>query len=226
MKSSLQIIRIAVAFVLLVATILPSFAQTTTIRRVTTAGTGDGSSWANAMALQDALMASTVGDQVWIAAGTYKPHADDRTETFTIPAGVLVYGGFDPVADASDTDASSRSGGATILSGDLMSNDDSGTFNDNSHTVVTIGGANVTLDGLTITAGKGGNPADENQGAGLYAGAVATGATLTACTFNNNNASGGGGGAYFAVPATLANCVAVDNRATTGADSCLTQGGR
>ena len=101
MKNLLQIIRIAVAFVLLVATILPSFAQTTTIRRVIASpaggGTPDGSDWTtNAMTLEDALMASMEGDQVWVAAGEYKPHADDRTATFTIPAGVLVYGGFNP----------------------------------------------------------------------------------------------------------------------------------
>ena len=97
---------------------------------------------------------------------------------------------------------------------------------DNSHTVVTIAGTSVTLDGLTITAGEGGNPADENQGAGLYAGATATDATLTACTFNNNNADDGGGGAYFAVSATLTNCVFAANMATTqGGGLYLADGG-
>ena len=230
MRNPLQIIRIAVAFVLLVATILPSFAQTTTIRRViaspTGVGTQDGSNWTmNAMTLQAALMASTAGDQVWVAAGEYKPHVDDRTETFTIPAGVLVYGGFAGTEDA----LADRIGGATVLSGDLMGDDTArpvqpvpfllvpynASRDDNSNTVVTIGGASVTLDGLTITAGEGGNPADENQGAGLYAGVTATDATLTACTLSNNDANGGGGGAYFAVPATLTNCVAVGNNAIT-----------
>ena len=186
-----------------------------TIRRVTTTGDAgnDGSNWTNAMTLQAALMASTMaGDQVWIAAGTYKPHADDRTATFTIPAGVLVYGGFDPVADATDTDASSRSGAATILSGDLADNDASRTRTDNSRTVVTIGGADVTLDGLTIEAGEDGTRSfGDNVGAGLFAGAGTAGAKLTACTFNNNNATLYGGGAYFTESVTLTDCTFKNN---------------
>ena len=97
------------------------------IRRVTTTGAGNesGSSWANASQLQAALAASTTsGNQVWIAAGTYKPHADDRTATFTIPEGVLVYGGFaGNEADDFDPATTARMGAATILSGDLMSDD-------------------------------------------------------------------------------------------------------
>ena len=179
------------------------------IRRVTTTGTGDGSSWTQPMTLQAALAASTMaGDQVWIAAGTYKPDATDRTATFTIPAGVLVYGGFDPIADASDADASSRSGGATILSGDLADNDASRTRTDNSRTVVTIGGADVTLDGLTIEAGEG---EISSNGGGLFAGAGTTGITLTACTFNNNSADDQGGGAYFMESATLTDCTFNNN---------------
>ena len=197
----------------------------TTIRRVTTTGTGDGSSWVQAMSLQAALAASTTpGDQVWIAAGTYTPHADDRAATFTIPAGVLVYGGFDPVADASDTDASSRSGTATILSGDLSDDDltDREDANytlrrtDNSRTVVTIGGANVTLNGLTIEGGERGTAVTNfgtSHGAGLFAGVGTTGTTLTACTFNNNSADDDGGGAYFDGAATLTDCTFNNNSA-------------
>ena len=199
------------------------------IRRVTTAGAGDrsGSSWANASQLQAALAASTTpGDQVWIAAGTYTPHADDRAATFTIPAGVLVYGGFDPVADSSDTDASSRSGTATILSGDLSDDDltDREDANytlrrtDNSRTVVTIGGANVTLNGLTIEGGERGTEVTyfgitSHHGAGLFAGVGTTGTTLTACTFNNNSADDDGGGAYFDGAATLTDCTFNNNSA-------------
>ena len=202
----------------------------TTIRRVTTTGTGDGSSWAQAMSLQAALAASNeAGNQIWIAEGTYKPHADDRATTFTIPAGVLVYGGFDPVADASDTDASSRSGAATILSGDLLGDDiarpeateDQTTYDasrdDNSYTVVTIGGANVTLNGLTIEGGERGtevtNFGTSHHGAGLFAGVGTTGTTLTACTFNNNSADNDGGGAYFFEAATLTDCTFNNNSA-------------
>ena len=204
----------------------------TSIRRVTTTGTGDGSSWTQPMSLQAALMASTMaGDQVWIAAGRYKPHADDRTATFTIPEGVLVYGGFDPVADATDTDASSRSGAATILSGDLLGNDiarpeateDQTTYNasrdDNSYTVVTVSGADVVLDGLTISGGERGTEEDnfgstEYHGAGLYGGSGAGGLTLQNVIIRSNNAEHEGGGAYFKRTVSVKNTTFTNNTAT------------
>ena len=94
---------IIVTFILTAATLLPATAQT--IRRVTMDGdpTNDGLSWAEAMTLQAALTASMADDQIWIVAGTYTPgtvlDADaptnaEREATFTIPAGVKLYGGF------------------------------------------------------------------------------------------------------------------------------------
>ena len=227
MKYQTQFIRIAatfILFVLLTATFLPTSAQT--IRRVTTAGDAgaDGSTWEASMTLQAALAASDSLDQVWIAGGTYKPHATDRDTTFNISAGVLVYGGFDPVVDATDTDASSRSGEATVLSGDLEDDDltDRGSVryaasrDDNSRTVVTLAGANVTLNGLTITAGEGGT---SNSGAGLYAGTGTAGVVVQFCTFTNNGtiagSTGRGGGAYFRESATLAGCTFTNNSAGT-----------
>ena len=225
MKYQTQLIRIAAAFilfVLLAATILPSSAQT--IRRVTTAGdsAADGSTWAVAMNLQAALAASDSLDQVWIAGGIYKPHATDRRTTFSVSAGVLVYGGFDPAAGSA---INNRTGGATILSGDLMGDDitresDSyaSTRDDNSNTVVTITGVNVTLDGLTITAGQGVgfSSSATSRGAGLYAGPGITGTTLTACTFTGNETDGSGGGAYFGGTATLTACTFTGNVTGSG----------
>ncbi|RKY06997.1 MAG: hypothetical protein DRP65_10995 [Planctomycetota bacterium] len=58
-------------------------------------GYNTGVSWANAYAdLQDALAraAKGCGTQIWVAAGIYSP-GDDPTNTFTIPDGVVLYGG-------------------------------------------------------------------------------------------------------------------------------------
>ena len=223
MKYLTYIRTITVTFILTAATLLPTVAQTT--RRVTEGGTGDGNTWATASSLQAALTASTMtGDQIWIAAGTYKPHPTDKTVTFSIPAGVLVYGGFDGTEDA----LADRAGGATILSGDLSDNDPArgeadyeAMRTDNSKTVVTIAGANTTLDGLTIKGGEEGTSFNEfrSDGAGLFASTGTAGIVLRNCSFTNNNvehsASSFGGGAYFAESATLTNCTFIDNTATS-----------
>ena len=172
----------------------------------------DGTTWAKAMTLQAALAVSTTpGDQVWIAAGTYKPDdATDRTATFTILEGVLVYGGF-VGTEAADFDpaTTARTGDETILSGDLMDNDGTppaadatageiATYDavrtDNSNTVVTVTSANVTLNGLTITAGEEGTLSESfRRGAGLFVrvadmdgNLMPANVSLMECTFTNN----------------------------------------
>ena len=55
-----------------------------------TTGNNDGSSWTDAFTdLQDALAASLRGDQIWVKAGEYKPHAgSDRSISFELKNGV------------------------------------------------------------------------------------------------------------------------------------------
>ena len=64
-------------------------------------GANDGTSWEDAfLDLQDALAASQGGDEIWVAAGTYKPtDSADRYATFDIlpgggGCGLFLYGGF------------------------------------------------------------------------------------------------------------------------------------
>ena len=229
MKYLTHIRIIAVAFVLVVATFLPSVAQTTTIHRVVASPMGatqDGTSWENAMTLQAALAISGVLDQVWIAGGTYKPHADDRAETFSIPGRrAQVYGGFAGTEDddfdpaTNDTRLRNADGtfiNETILSGDLAGDDltdrknagYAATRTDNSYTVVTIKAADVVLNGLTITSGERGTP---SFGGGLYSNSSASNISVTACTFTNNRASTAGGGAFFSQAATLTDCTFTGN---------------
>ena len=63
---------------------------------VTTSGAGsmDGSDWDNATTLQDALQnRAGDGDEIWVASGVYTPGVN-ITDTFSLPPGVAVYGGF------------------------------------------------------------------------------------------------------------------------------------
>ncbi len=70
------------------------------VYHVTTKGTGDGSSWEKAMgSLDDALAKATSGDEIWIAAGTYKPtqlikSSKKNSRHFPLKDGVSLYGGF------------------------------------------------------------------------------------------------------------------------------------
>jgi len=58
-------------------------------------GSQDGASWENASDLQAALTGAIKGDEIWVAAGTYKPTTgSDRLSTFTLKNGVALYGGF------------------------------------------------------------------------------------------------------------------------------------
>ncbi|MGB0383990.1 MAG: FG-GAP-like repeat-containing protein [Ardenticatenaceae bacterium] len=184
------------------------------------AGTDNGTSWANAYPdLQNALGAATAGDEIWVAAGTYKP-GTERTDAFLLKNGVAIYGGFNGTETARDE--RDWEANATILSGDLNGDDndtvahDEPTRADNSHHVVISNATDsgTVLDGVIIT---GGNASD--SGGGMYNfndsrvtvsnvifrnnSALADGAgmvnydsrpTLNDVTYTSNSASNSGGG--------------------------------
>ena len=154
----------------------------------------DCSSWANACSLQTALTDSGSGDQIWVAAGMYKPGAA-RTDTFQLKNGVAVYGGF----AGTETLLTERNPAANvaILSGDL-NGDDSGFTNngENSYHVVTGSGTDNTavLDGFTITGGNANGSFPNDNGGGMYNNTGSP--TLFNVTFSGNSAIYGGGGMY------------------------------
>ncbi len=183
-------------------------------------GTGDGSSWANATTLQDALqnqVQANDGDQVWVAAGTYTPTDDtNRAATFNIPSGVAVYGGFEGIASEASLDDRDLEEHTAILSGAIGA----ATVNDNSTSVVTMSGANsdTILDGFFIIDGNasGGATGDQNRnGGGLFA--VFSSPTLRNLTFVGNSALEDGGAVFFQSNngnTTLVNVVFTGNTAT------------
>ena len=143
-------------------------------------------SWANACELRYALTQSVSGQEIWAAAGTYKPTGDtDRTATFQLKNGVAVYGGFPTTGDPGFADRDSAAN-VTVLSGDLNGNDAGVTNNgENSYHVVT--GANgATLDGVTISGGNANGSSPNDFGGGMYNSSSSP--TLTNVTFSGNSA--------------------------------------
>ncbi|HTY43421.1 MAG TPA: right-handed parallel beta-helix repeat-containing protein [Thermoanaerobaculia bacterium] len=170
--------------------------------------------------LQPALAAASASDEIWVAAGTYKPTSDtDRTKSFAMKNGVAIYGGF----NGTETSRGQRnpSVNVVVLSGDIGT---AGFSGDNSYHVVTAD-ASVTLtgiiDGVTISGGQadGASPSNQDRGAGLWVNGGSpklVGLTLTAnyasfrggavrvesgapqflsCTFVSNTVAFGAGGA-------------------------------
>jgi hypothetical protein len=107
-------------------------------------GANDGSSWADAFTDLAAAMdyADVIGDELWVAEGTYKPSVSARSEYFSLNAGVAVYGGF----NGTETQLSQRDWRTyeTILSGDLNGNDNANvsyteaTRSENSYRVLFV----------------------------------------------------------------------------------------
>jgi len=156
------------SIIILVA--LPALCHAKTIY-VQQDATGTGTSWADAYgSLQDALDSAVYHDQIWVAQGTYHPDpnglADPRSASFQMINGVAIYGGF-PTGGSDFTDRDPNQF-ETILSGDLLNNDDPTTYvwnlpddptrEDNCYYIfVHLDGLgldpNAVLDGFTITAG-------------------------------------------------------------------------
>ena len=86
-------------------------------------GANNGTSWADAFTTLDAaLVAAVAGNQVWVAAGTYKPTLGIvPNSSFTLLSGVQLYGGF--VGTETTLGERNYLTNVTTLSGDLNGDD-------------------------------------------------------------------------------------------------------
>jgi parallel beta-helix repeat protein len=137
-------------------------------------GKNTGTNWTDAYrSLQDALNRASLGcgSEIWIADGTYYP-GTGVDDTFEIPDGVEVYGGF----NGTETARSQRDWkqNKTILSGYV-----DGETRDNNK-VVTMGDETV-LDGFTVSGGA---------QAGVYSNTTGDEFLLSNCIIKDNKTRG------------------------------------
>jgi len=179
-------------------------------------GGNRGASWHDAYTdLQDALTTATQGDEIWVAAGIYKPTTDtNRSKSFVMRAGVGLYGGFAGIETETTRTQRDWTAHLTILSGDIGT---SGTISDNSNSVV-IGANNAVLDGFTITGGNANGSLGYGNGGGMINDSVSP--TIANCTFSGNvnvYAGGQGGGMHNSnASPTVTNCTFSGNTAESG----------
>ena len=199
-------------------------------------GQEDGTGWRHAYQnLQDALTDADVSEkpvEIRVAQGTYRPDqgkdqiSGNRQTAFQLANGVIVAGGY---AGYGESDPNTRDTllYATVLSGDLMGNDqdfvyaeelfNDSTRSDNSYTVV-IGSATDTsavLDGFTVTGGhqRGGVFIDSGSSVTLECEDECT-AFIVNCILSGNDAETGGGILCDdGSEPTINHCVIAGNRA-------------
>lgn len=166
-------------------------------------GSNNGTSWANAYTdLQSALSIAFINDEIWVAAGTYKPTSTtDRSISFVMKNGVDMFGGF----AGTETSIAERNiaDNPTYLSGDIGQPGDN---TDNSLKVVRI--QNFTtpfvFDGFRVVSGYDGS--SSGKGAGMYVfNNPASSITINNTILFNNYAYHSGGGMIIDNSTTLFN---------------------
>jgi hypothetical protein len=170
-------------------------------------GTGTGTSWTNAYTnLQAAISLAISGDEIWVAAGNYKPTTTtDRNISFTLNSSIKMYGGF----VGTETTLAQRDylTNTTILNGDIGQ---VGTDTDNTYHIVKCTAATITtrLDGFRIMNGHAHD--SEAYGGGMYINGVCA-PIIVNCTFVNNYSNATGAAIYISSTSTsftqIDNCV-------------------
>jgi len=183
-----------------------------------TSGANDGSSWNDAyLDLQNALEIAGSGDEIWVAAGTYKPTiqidpSDPRSATFQMMNGVAMYGGFDPSLGDDEFAERDWETNDTVLGGDI------GTAGDNSdncyHVFYHPQGLNLDdtaiLDGFTVAGGNADGSYPHDSGGGMFN--ISSSPKLSNCIISNNTAVDGAGmfNDHSSAP-MITNCVFTNN---------------
>jgi hypothetical protein len=181
---------------------------------VAASGSGTGLTWTNAFTdLQEALSIVIPGDEIWVAAGQYRPTAGTtRTVSFVLRNGVDLYGGFAGTETA--LDQRDILNNPTTLNGDIGQ---LGLASDNSHSVVTANNitTSIVLDGFRIMNG---NNTNGTQGGGLRVTNALGGELLVRnCRFLNHSSTNYGGGIYMAAAnVRVENCEFQNNSSSNG----------
>ncbi len=206
-------------FISLALLSFPGIGQTIHYVDIKATGSNDGSSWPNAFTeLQPALDAAAIGDEVWIASGTYLPteapdevSMDDRDKSFHFDQDIKLYGGFAGVeTQLEERDTQTN---IAILSGDFA-NDDviigsggtlsiSGNTENAYHVLITANLSSASIiDGFTIKRGNsngidsdltyGGKEFSRQKGGGIYN--IGSSPTISEIVFEENNSGVFAGG--------------------------------
>ncbi len=165
-------------------------------------GTGDGSSWEQALAHpQEALDRAGSGDQIWVAGGSYGPRTPLDEMVISLKEGVRILGGFRGLETA--VDQRDPYGAETILDGGSQ------VYH------VVVGAKGAVIDGFTITGGHAHGTGTDAAGGGMIN--IAVSPTVRRCLFRNNSAAYLGGAVYNEGGSPVfEDCVFEDNEATYG----------
>jgi hypothetical protein len=208
---------------------------------------GDGRSWSTAyddlsagLAEADARrsICKAILVEVWVKEGVYRPAppGGSRDDSFELPAGVAVYGGFSGVETCRfDRDPKTH---PCVLSGDLNGDDgpDFANTSDNSYQVLVRGFGSVlaVIDGLVIRGGNATGTGEwgagaelpstrmigctimDNQSSAGAAGVYGYDTEILRCAFYRNDTSGDGGGAYLGGASQAVDCIFSGNEANRG----------
>lgn len=198
-------------------------------------GANNGTSWVNAFTDLQSAFDYGCYNEIWVAAGTYKPSKDPfgnpnptnpRDKTFYLRNSKILYGGF----AGNETSLMQRTqavidANPTILSGDIGVVRDN---NDNAyHVLISVGfGHGTALDGFTITRGNANSSHDYvievngksihgNTGGGMVN--IESSPAILNCIFRENSTSWEGGGVYNMKGVRIfTNCIFFKNNALSG----------